>query len=169
MLERLLDIAVYALLAALIAAGAARMLDQRRETQTIAWTEAVTRAMERLAGLSTGYAPPASQGTDMAAALAGSGLLPAAMIDRASDPVLRNGFGGTIQVVALPASFTVTQDALPPAACVALAARARDWAQQICLNGNRCIVATAADPAWTSAGCTRTSGELNTIMIEIVP
>jgi hypothetical protein len=170
MLERLLDVAVYALMAALVAIGVGKILDQRRDAQTVAWTESITRAMDRLAGTSTGYATDPA-GIDMTAALVGGGLLPTAMIDRNSGTtaVLRNAFGGAITVTGFPGSFIVAQDTLPPGSCIALTARARDWAQQICVNGSCAASPIAADTAWASNSCNQTSGQKNAISIMIVP
>jgi hypothetical protein len=169
MLERLLDLAVYALMAALVAIGVAKILDQRRDAQTIAWTEAVTRAMDRLAGTSIGYTTN-PQGADMTAALIGSNLLPAAMIDRNSGgAALRNAFGGAMTVTGFPGSFIVAQDTLPPGSCIALAARARDWAQQICVNGTCAATLTAADAGWAGQNCNLTARQMNTLSITIVP
>ncbi|GIL41280.1 type 4 pilus major pilin [Roseiterribacter gracilis] len=168
MLERLLDVAVYALMAALVAIGVGKILDQRRDAQTIAWTESVTRAMERLAATRTGYATNAA--TDMTAELIGSGLLPTAMIDRnsSSAPTLRNAFGGALTVVADPGSFVITQDTVPPGSCIALVGRARDWAQTICVNGT-CVGSATADTAWASQRCDQSSGQKNIVVVTIVP
>lgn len=165
MLERLLDLAVYAMMAALVAIGVGKILDQRREAQTVAWTEAVTRAMDRLAGTQRGYQD--ATGSDASDALVATGLLPAAMVDRNSGatPVLRNGFGGAIAVTAAPGSFTITQDMLPAAACVALVARARDWAQQVCVNGTCTQLPGDADTLWAAGACVATGATRNTVAV----
>jgi hypothetical protein len=167
MLERLLDIAVYALMAALVAIGVAKILEQRRDAQTIAWTESVIRAMDRLAGTATGYSPVAT-GQDMTAQLVASTLLPAGMIDRnsGSSAVLRNAFGGAVSVTGFPAYFTIAHDTLPPRACVALTVRAREWAQKICVNGTCQTQPAAADAIWASQTCSQNS---NTMLITIYP
>lgn len=167
MLERLLDVAVYAMLAALVAIGVGKVLDQRRDAQTVAWTESVTRAMERLAATSQGYSSD-QNGSDMSAALIASTLLPAGMIDRTAG-VLRNAFGGAVTVVATPDRYTITQDLLPSGSCVVLVARARDWAQRICVNGGCAAQLADADPAWSSQACNRATGQKNSVTITIVP
>lgn len=169
MLERLLDLAIYAMLAALVAIGAARILDQRRTAQTIAWTEAAARAMDRLAGTHAGYQD--ATGSDATQALATSGLLPAAMIDRSSGatPMLRNAHGGAITVTALPDSFTIAQDMLPSASCAALAARARDWAQRICINATCTEQPGGINAAWAAAGCVATGAAGNSVAVTTKP